>query len=354
MNGSVLWLGDGVCLLETSDGAFSVTNPSLVSSIRVCVDRAAEQSKMQLPGSPTAATLASLFEVANVGPHEGPSVAPSKTRGFGSVLPRRQVSPLPDVGFAAVLEARHSVREFGAPSEADLLALLTHATRSRFGWPTKDGWTASSRPSPSAGARHPIEIVVAAPEVHGLAPGLYWFDPVQCRLSVLPAGRDEAQEVAIRAQAALAVDDPPPAVLCLVAELQRTLSRYVGGDVADSARLRCASGDRVPRSHGFGFGNLPRRNRWHITCTGCTARRVPRVGRGCRNRDWPTFRIVSSPSTEMACTRLLEQVFTVEFADLCIRPLQGLLTMWPLTSITTTSYGGRPEPVPRRARRRSQ
>ena len=229
MNGSVIWLGDRECLIETSDGAFSVSDPRFVSSIRDCADEVTERSRMLLPGSPTATTLASLFEIANVSPHEGPSVAPSVTHGFGNLLPRRQVSELPDVGFAAVLEARQSVRELGAPSEADLLALLTHAGRSRFAWPTDDGWVASSRPYPSAGARHPIEIVVAAVEVHGLAPGLYWFDPVLCRLAVLPAGRDEAQEVAVGVQAALAVNDPPPAVLCLVAELRRTLSRYVGG-----------------------------------------------------------------------------------------------------------------------------
>ena len=227
MNGSVIWLGDGECLLETADGAFSVTDPSLISSIRDCVGDATVQSNIQLPGSHTAATMASLFETANVRPYEGPSITPSGTSRFGNMMPRRQVSALPDLGFATVLEGRHSAREFGAPSEAELLALLTHAARSRFGWPTKDGWTASSRPSPSAGARHPIEIVLAALEVHGLAPGLYWFDPVLCRLSAL-AGRDEAQEVAVRAQAALAVDDPPPTVLCLVAELHRALSRYVG------------------------------------------------------------------------------------------------------------------------------
>lgn len=229
MKESVIWLGERECLLETSDGTFSVTDPSLVSSIRNCIDEAAERSNRQLPGSPTAATLASLFEIANVRPHEEPSVAPSGTHRYGSVLPRQQISALPDVGFAAVLEARHSVRSFGAPSEAELLALLTHAARSRFTWPTKVGRTASSRPSPSAGARHPIEIVVAALEVRGLAPGLYWFDPMLCRLMALQVGCDVARKVAARAQVALAVEDLPPVVLCLVAELQRTLSRYVGG-----------------------------------------------------------------------------------------------------------------------------
>ena len=229
MSATVIWLGEGECLLETSDGAFSLTDPNLVSSIRDCADEAEEQSKLQFPGSPTAATLASLFEIANVRPHEGFSVTPSGTRRFGNMMPRQKVRRLPDVGFATVLEARTSVRNFGSPSGDDLLALLTHSTRTRFAWPTKDGRKAASHPFPSAGARHPIEIVVAAPEVRGLAPGLYWFDQDLCRLTVLRAGHDEAQNVASRVQEALAVNDPPPAVLCLVAELQRTLSCYVGG-----------------------------------------------------------------------------------------------------------------------------
>ena len=229
MNGSVIWLGEKECLLETSDGSFSVTDPILVSYIRCCVDEAGERSSIQLPGSITATTLASLFEIANVRPHEEPSIAPSKIPRLGNILPRQQISSLPDIGFATVLEARHSVREFCAPSQAELLALLTHAARSRLTWPTEDGEIVGSRPSPSAGARHPIEIIVAALDVHGLSSGLYWFDPMQCRLLMLPTGYDEAQEVAVRAQATLGVEDLPPVVLCFAAELQRTLSRYVGG-----------------------------------------------------------------------------------------------------------------------------
>ena len=91
MNGSVIWLGERECLLETSGGAFLVTDPSLVSSVRNYVDEAEDQSTMQRSGSLTAATLASLFEIAHVSPYEGPSVTPDGIRRFGSMLPRRQV-----------------------------------------------------------------------------------------------------------------------------------------------------------------------------------------------------------------------------------------------------------------------
>ena len=229
MNASVIWLGDQECLIETSDRAYSVTDPHLISTIRNCIAEAAVRSNMQIPGSQTAATLASLLDTASVRPHEEISPATGKTLGFGRALPPMQVSTLPEVDFATVLENRHSIREFRTPSHADILSLLTHSARSRFVWLTKNGQPVSSRPSPSAGARHPIEIVVVALKVYGLIPGFYWFDPVLCRLRVLSTGHDEVEEVAVRAQAALAVDTPPPAVLCLVAELQRTLSQYSGG-----------------------------------------------------------------------------------------------------------------------------
>ncbi len=136
---------------------------------------------------------------------------------------------MPDVGFATVLQRRQSVRRFDSPSRSDLLALMTHAARCRFAWFMENGQIASSRPSPSAGARHPIELVIAALNVRGLVPGLYWFDPILCRLSVLLESSNIALEVAVRAQTALATDQPPPAVICLVAELKRTLGSYVGG-----------------------------------------------------------------------------------------------------------------------------
>ena len=178
MKGSVIWLGEQECLVETSGQVFSVTDPGLIASISASVKQAAERSGTKPRGFPTAATLATLSDIANVRPHEGLPAAPMGPRGFGRVLARRQVSNLPDVRFAAVLEARRSVREFSAPGEGDLLDLLTYAARTRFSWPANDDQTVSSRPSPSAGGRHPIEIVVAALEVGSLPSGLYWFDPV--------------------------------------------------------------------------------------------------------------------------------------------------------------------------------
>lgn len=229
MKGSVVWLGESECLLDSDDEEVSVSDPDLVRSMQAWVERALKQSEKQSPGSVTATALASVYDLAKARPHRERRNSPSLPHVEGKILPRRKVTNLPDVAFADVLEARRSVREFRRPTDADLLALLTHAGRSRFAWTTSSGSIVSSRPSPSAGALHSIEIVVAALNVQGLDPGLYWFDPNICRLTMLLSNRDQAQRTVARSQVALATHDPPPAVFHLVAQIRRTLTSYSGG-----------------------------------------------------------------------------------------------------------------------------
>ena len=228
MSDITIWVGDDECLLDKGGSSYVVTDPRLVSSIRRWAREGARLSEVRSSRSPAATTMASLSEVANARPYSDERPSATWLRPSG-VLPQRLSTPLPEVSFAKVLESRRSLREFEAPTNADLLGLLTNSARSRFAWTTDDGTTVTSRPSPSAGARHPLEIVVAAQSVRGLDPGLYWFDPVLCRLAPLTSDDDEAQRLAIKAQIPLATDSPPPVVIYLIAELERTLTRYRGG-----------------------------------------------------------------------------------------------------------------------------
>ena len=117
-----------------------------------------------------------------------------------------------------------------------------------------------------------------------------------CRLTALQAGRDEVQEVTARAQAALAVDEPPPAVLCLVAELQRTLSRYVGGMsliLRDSGALMATI---CLVATALGLASCPIGIGGESAALGCTPGQVPRVGRGWSNRCWPNLGAISDSS----------------------------------------------------------
>ncbi len=232
MNDSIVWLDGNQCRLDTESGTFKVDDPRLVARLRQWVNEVAGASEREDDGSFTATTMACMSEIARVRPYAGnarKSARDRSTKSFGNALPKQRVEELPQVSFAKVLESRRSVRRFKAPKDSQVHALLTHATRTRLVWKSEDHLWSSSRPYPSAGARHPIEVFVCARDVDGLEPGLYWFDPWQCRLSIIHDGRSEAINVSQRTKAALGSDIAPPAVICLVAELRRTLSRYSGG-----------------------------------------------------------------------------------------------------------------------------
>ena len=228
MDDTVIWLGAGECVVDRKGASYIVTDERLLSSIDRWAAEATQHSRERSSNAPSAGTLASLSEMAGVSRYaDAPSpaswVRPSRLTSHG------RPTPMPAVSFGEVLEGRRSTRFFGTPTDTDLLGLLTYSTRSRFSWATDGGAVATSRPAPSAGARHPIEIVVAADDVRGLDSGLYWFDPVLCRLALLESDHDKAHRMAVAAQAPLETGDPPPVVLYLVAELRRTLERYRGG-----------------------------------------------------------------------------------------------------------------------------
>jgi len=96
---------------------------------------------------------------------------------------------------ASVLRARRTQREFGpAPLALDDLARLLKLT-----WGVSAYMDTSAmgrvplKTSPSGGARHPIEVYVAAFRVAGLRPGLYHYRSDDHRLEVLRSGNFAAE-----------------------------------------------------------------------------------------------------------------------------------------------------------------
>lgn len=92
--------------------------------------------------------------------------------------------PLPVSGnevltpMAAALEARHSERTFASVPEALIGALLWHAARTKESVPSSLGFHIEHRPTPSAGAIHPVHLFIQLadegswarynPQVHSL------------------------------------------------------------------------------------------------------------------------------------------------------------------------------------------
>lgn len=175
---------------------------------------------------PTAAALAGIAEARIARPLPGTTVAPAwqddRDGTRVSLASRRECDSR---RLAEVLVARHSQRAWSAP---DLEAVGTVLVRSGrvIGWSSSpDGYVATHRPVPSAGARHPMDLHLLAGDVEGLAAGAWRFDALRCDLVAtgLPYER-----VLARLGEVLGTETPP-AALVAVAHLPRTLFRYPNG-----------------------------------------------------------------------------------------------------------------------------
>jgi SagB-type dehydrogenase family enzyme len=182
-----------------------------------------------------------LFHVASRrGRHDRPFGATFHLRGRVPPLPSVRPSrggdsirlPLPDLAnatahdppFARVVEARRSIREYGAgpPSAEQLGALLFRAARVKAVLRADDD-EITSRPYPSAGARYPLEIYLAIDGCRGLPSGTHHYDPVAHAL-VPVTGDAGAREQLVRD--ATVGSRPPPVVMILAARIARTSWKY--------------------------------------------------------------------------------------------------------------------------------
>lgn len=121
--------------------------------------------------------------------------------------------------FAAVLAARRSRRSFG-PLPREALATLLQATQAVTHVGSDElGFPISYRPSPSAGAIHPVHLVVSSPDL----PGWYRYDPFQHALLDVPSHADPEE---VRQHVDLAVPTQQGTLIMLVAEPGMTGAKY--------------------------------------------------------------------------------------------------------------------------------
>lgn len=173
---------------------------------------------------PSATAIAGLAEAIAMRPRPSNIPAHPETALAGEAVPLAgsvRSSSLDDV-----LSRRRSVRDVGPLTLSDLASLLVPVGRLN-GWDAApDGYQRTFRPVPSGGGRHPIDLWVAASEVEGLDSGLWAFDATNCRLvhqGPVPSDIWSGASESLEGRRQL------PALVLLVAQFERTLSRYPGG-----------------------------------------------------------------------------------------------------------------------------
>lgn len=176
--------------------------------------------------SVTAAALAAIGEAKAMRPRNAPHAPDWRTRVEGPRVPLGPFAHDASRPLRDVLMERRSERAWSPPTVKEVANMLVRAARVA-GWEQmSDSYISSHRPTPSAGARHPLDLHLLAGEVKGLASATYVFDAVTCELVLTGGPRDGTLT---KLAEIVGASGPPPAAVVAVAHGERTLSRYPGG-----------------------------------------------------------------------------------------------------------------------------
>jgi SagB-type dehydrogenase family enzyme len=173
---------------------------------------------------PSAAAVAGIAEATQMVPRPSGIATRPETALSGERVALGTCTQESTLG--ELFSRRRSVRDVGTLSLADLASVVVAVGRITHWGEAPDGYQRTYRSVPSGGGRHPIEIWVGAADVEGLPGGLWAFDPVRCHL----VRQGPVPELAwSKASDALDGRRNLPALVLLVAQFERTLSRYPGG-----------------------------------------------------------------------------------------------------------------------------
>jgi SagB-type dehydrogenase family enzyme len=128
--------------------------------------------------------------------------------------------------FWDVLASRRSRRAVGPLGETQLAHLLWYSAKTRAARREQDGFLWQSRPSPSGGGRHPVDLIVVHAERGKAIVRLY--DPIAHALCTLSVDQHRAFSFYGQAKAIITAEDG--VLLWFVAQFGRTLERYVDGE----------------------------------------------------------------------------------------------------------------------------
>ena len=148
------------------------------------------------------------------------------------ILTNASIAPIPvtDLGptrpFAETVARRQSARQLTPPDVGEVGLVVARCGLTRSSATDSAGVRVYHRPAPSAGARHPITLVVLADAVVGMARGGWVLDPDAAVLRPAVYAPSQVRAALEGVAAALHICDLPPAAVVAVAHPDRTLTRY--------------------------------------------------------------------------------------------------------------------------------
>lgn len=160
-----------------------------------------------------------------------PAISPARTQDIVELYaPDRQGLGAQDPPFGVVLERRASVRAHGRDpiTVQQLGEFLFRTARVRSIQPPDAArpYEASSRPFPSGGAAHELELYVTVHKCNGIAAGLYHYNPSGHRLERLAASAERIEQLLGDAQNAAALSAPPQLLITLASRFRRLSWKY--------------------------------------------------------------------------------------------------------------------------------
>lgn len=133
-----------------------------------------------------------------------------------------------DPGLTAVLEKRTSIREYDTHpiTAAQLGEFLYRVARVKEISSDEETGGYTRRPYPNAGASYEMEFYLTIDQCEGLAPGFYWYNPVDHTLSLLHEADQDTQQLLLDANQSMGGTDRPQVLITLAARFQRVSWKY--------------------------------------------------------------------------------------------------------------------------------
>jgi SagB-type dehydrogenase family enzyme len=145
-------------------------------------------------------------------------------------LPRPHVDQLckVDPTLTAVMEARTSIRNYGNHpiTVTQLGEFLYRVARVKEIYSEGEMGDFTKRPYPGSGACYEMELYLTIDQCEGLAPGFYWYDPLNHALALIQELNKYTEKMLFNAYEATGGPDRPQILITLAARFQRVSWKY--------------------------------------------------------------------------------------------------------------------------------